>query len=133
MKTTPVTLLAITLAAAAAILLTACASTGQNFSSDKVTQIKKGETTEAELVQWFGPPENRSLNSEGQATLSWQYGESRVKGESFIPYAGAFMGGQRSKHKSLNVTLGADGKVSRFDYSGGGTESRGTTQDEPKK
>lgn len=133
MKTNPLTLLAITLAAAAAILFNGCASTGQNFSSDKVSQIKKGETTEADLVQWFGPPENRSLNSEGNATLTWNYVESTVKGESFIPYAGHFLGGTRSKHKMLMVSLGSDRKVTSFNFTGGGTESRGTTQDEPKK
>jgi hypothetical protein len=33
----------------------------------------------------------------------------------------------------LNVSLGSDGKVASFNYSGGGTETRGTTQAEPKK
>jgi hypothetical protein len=42
-------------------------------------------------------------------------------------------GGTRSKQKMLNVSLGSDGKVASFNYSGGGTETRGTTQAEPKK
>jgi len=115
-----------------AALVAGCVSVGENFNSGKVAQIKKGETTEAELVQWFGPPENRSINSDGNTTLTWNYVESKVKGESFIPYAGAFMGGTRSKHKMLMVSLGSDGKVTSFNYTGGGIETRGTTQDEPK-
>jgi len=61
----------------------------------------------------------------------WMYAESTIKGESFIPYAGAFMGGSRSKMKVLTVNL-ADNKVTNFSYSGGGSETRGTTQGTPK-
>jgi len=112
-------------------LLAGCASTGSNFDESKVSQIKKGATTEAELIQMFGAPQNRAVTSEGTTTLTWMYSESTVKGESFIPYAGAFVGGTRSKDKTLNVTL-LDGKVQSFSSSGGGMESRGTTQAVPK-
>ena len=112
--------------------LIGCASVGNNFDENKITQIKKGETTEAQLVEMFGQPQNRTVNSEGQTTLSWIYAESSVKGESFIPYAGAFMGGHNSKSKSLNVTL-QDGKVTTYACTGGGMESRNMTQDVPKK
>jgi hypothetical protein len=110
-----------------------CASTGNNFDHSKVSQIKKGTTSEVELVEMFGEPQQRGVNSEGQTTLMWMYVESTVKGESFIPYAGVFMGGSRSKNKTLNVTL-LDGKVSNFNYSGGGMETRSNQiQDVPKK
>lgn len=112
-------------------LIGGCASTGNNFDESKLSQIKKGETTEADLVKMFGPPEGRSVNSEGITTLNWTYAEATVKGESFIPYAGAFMGGNRSKAKTLMVTL-AENKVTNFTFSGGGNESRGMTQDVPK-
>lgn len=115
----------------AAVFLCGCASTGNNFNESKLSEIKKGETTEQELVTMFGEPQNRSVNADTQVTLSWMYAESTVKGESFIPYAGAFMGGSRSKMKTLTVTL-AENKVTGFTYSGGGGETRGTTQDTPK-
>jgi outer membrane protein assembly factor BamE (lipoprotein component of BamABCDE complex) len=112
-------------------LIGGCTSTGNNFDESKLSQIKKGETTEADLVKMFGPPEGRSVNSEGITTLNWTYTEATVKGESFIPYAGAFMGGARSKAKTLTVML-AENKVTGFTFSGGGNESRGMTQDVPK-
>ena len=124
--------LGIPTAAVIAVLLAGCASVGNNFDDSKVSQIKKGETTEADLVQMFGQPQNRSVNSEGQTTLTWMYTQANVKGQSFIPFAGAFVGGTESKTKTLNVTL-QDGKVRTFACSGGGTESRGTTQDVPKQ
>lgn len=113
-------------------LVVGCASVGNNFDEGKLSQIKKGETTEAQLVEFFGNPQNRTVNSDAVVTMTWMYAESTVKGESFIPYAGAFMGGSRSKTKSLTVLL-ADNKVTSYTFSGGGGESRGTTQDTPKK
>jgi hypothetical protein len=114
-----------------ALFAVSCASVGNNFDDSKISQIKKGETTEADLVKLFGEPQNRSISSENGLTLTWIYSEAKVKGESFIPYAGAFMGGTRSKMKTLSVML-ADNKVSSYTYSGGGTETRNTTQDTPK-
>src|SRR6266567_7253821 len=101
-------------------LLIGCASMGRNFDESKVSQIKKSETTEAELVQMFGAPEHRTLNSEGQTILTWMYSQSNVKGQSFIPFAGPFMGGTDTKMKSLNVTLLND-KVVSFSSTGGAT------------
>ncbi len=133
MKTTfrPFTMLARCLVLAASVaLLGGCSSTGNNFDDSKVSQIKKGETTEAQLIQMFGEPQRRGVNSEGATTLMWMYTESSVKGESFIPYAGPFVGGSRHKQKTLNVTL-QDGKVQSFSSSAGGMETRGTTQAVP--
>jgi hypothetical protein len=115
-----------------ALFFAGCVSVGNNFDESKLSGIKKNETTEAQLVQMFGEPQNRSINSESVTTLTWMYSEATVKGESFIPYAGAFMGGERSKAKTLTVML-AENKVTSFTFSGGGNESRGTTQEVPKK
>jgi outer membrane protein assembly factor BamE (lipoprotein component of BamABCDE complex) len=134
MKPTLQNSLKLILSAMAAIWMVACASTGQNYDESKVSQIKKGETTEAELVQWFGQPEQRGITSESLTTLTWQYFEARVKGKSFIPYAGAFVGGSDSQHKTLTVTLGADGKVTSFNSSAGKSETRSNqVQEVPKK
>jgi outer membrane protein assembly factor BamE (lipoprotein component of BamABCDE complex) len=127
MKTAVLVYLLITIG----ISVTGCASVGTNYDDTKVSQIKKGETMEGDLVQMFGKPQNRSLNSDGIVSLTWMYSESTVKGETFIPYAGAFVGGARTKNKTLMVTLGPDGKVTNFFSSGGGSETRGTTQSVP--
>jgi hypothetical protein len=63
------------------------ASAGQNFEENKVSQIKKGKTTEAELVQMFGEPQSRGRNPDGTTNLTWQCFESRVKGETVVPIA----------------------------------------------
>lgn len=115
-----------------AALLCGCASVGNNFDSRKITEIKKGETTEAELSKMFGVPAQRGVNSESGTTLTWLYTEARVKGETFIPFAGAFVGGSAMKTKTLVVQLDQQGKVASYNYSGGGFESTGTTQADPE-
>lgn len=104
----------------AALLLTGCTSTGtQNFDEDKVAQIKKGVTTEQDLVSIFGPPQNRSVDSSGQVTMTWVYAEYHMNAVSFIPIAGGLMTGGKGTSKALSVTL-ADGKVKDFTFSNGG-------------
>ncbi|MEK7466697.1 MAG: hypothetical protein AAB074_04710 [Planctomycetota bacterium] len=38
------------------LALSACASSGRNFDESKVGNIKNGQTTKAEIEQWFGKP-----------------------------------------------------------------------------
>jgi hypothetical protein len=113
--------------------LVGCASVGRNFDESKVTAIAKGQTTEADLTQMFGPPQNRSTNSEGMTTLMWMYSEMTLKPQSFIPIAGPFIAGADSRMKMLSVILGPDGKVTHYTSSGGGTESRQGIQDVPQR
>ena len=40
----------------ALLFFAACASSGRNFDGSKVTNIKNGQTTKAEIEQWFGKP-----------------------------------------------------------------------------
>lgn len=114
-------------------LLVGCASAGKNFNTDNVTKIEKGKTTEADLLQMFGEPQERGLKTGGLKTLTWVYVESTVKGETFIPFAGAFVGGTDVKKKSLTVAIGADGKVTEYDFTGGAMGSTGTTQPDPER
>lgn len=109
-----------------------CASAGNNFDSRRVERIQKGVTTERELADMFGPPTQRGISSEGGKTLTWVYSEARVKGETFIPFAGAFVGGTTTKTKTLVVKLAGD-TVSGYEYTGGGFEVGGTVKPDPEK
>lgn len=114
------------------LILVGCASVGHQFDSTKIQSITKGETTESQLVAMFGPPMTKGINSEGEEVLTWMYTEAQVKGQTFVPFAGAFIGGMNSKTKTLTVSL-AGGKVTKYQYSGGGFESTGTTQKDPEQ
>lgn len=115
-----------------AVCLSGCMSASQNFNENKVSEIQKGVTTEGDLVRIFGEPSQRSRNGDGSSVLQWMYMESRVRGESFIPYAGAFLGGTDSANKTLVVSLGPNGRVTDFSVSSGGTETRHHTQETPE-
>jgi outer membrane protein assembly factor BamE (lipoprotein component of BamABCDE complex) len=99
-----------------------CASVGEKFDMGKVDQIKKGETTQQEIVQMFGKPSTIVRNSNGETVLSYMYVHAQTKGTSFIPVAGAFMGGVRTQSQTLSVILGPDGKVKDFNSAISGAE-----------
>jgi|ERR1043166_639201 hypothetical protein len=105
-----------------AAILVGCASVRAELRREQSLPDQEGRNHRSRLDSDVGEPQNRTLNSEGQSILTWIYSESAVKGESFIPYAGPFVGGTRSKTKTLNVTL-QDGKVVSFASTGGGMES----------
>lgn len=109
-----------------------CSSVGHNFDSRKISEIKKGETTETDLIAAFGQPDQRGYNSEKGTVWTWLYTQATVKGATFIPLVGAFAGGVDTKNKTLVVYLDDSGKVSSFSYSGGGFESTGMTQPDPE-
>jgi hypothetical protein len=110
------------------ILAVGCASSGTNYDSTKVSDIKKGVTTEAQLVQMFGDPEQTTTNSEGDTILMWRYNEARANAASFVPGWSIFGGGTNTSNKMLRVTL-KSGIVSDFSATEGtggarhGTES----------
>jgi cytoskeletal protein RodZ len=87
------------------LALAACASSGTNFDETKSSSIEKGVTTENELVQTFGPPTSSTVSADGTKTLVWAYAHSQANGESFIPFAGSWVGGVHTKSKALSVTL----------------------------
>lgn len=97
-----------------AALLAGCASAGRPIAQQNVSQIKTGVTTETDLVRLFGPPNSKSLSSEGKTLMMWVYSESQVKGTTFIPIVGAFAGGVNSRTQTLQVLIGRNGKVERY-------------------
>ncbi len=109
------------LCAAITAWLVGCASTGENFDENKVSQIKKGETTEAELIQMFGKPSERGtrvIDSKVNTVLTWMYSEAQLDGKIFIPVVGPMMSGHEGRGKVLTVTLNSEGKVETFSYTG---------------
>jgi len=103
--------------------ISGCSSSGKKIEQSNVSQIIKGQTTEADLVRMFGPPSNRMANSNGTVMLMWSYFSHDMNAASFIPYAGMVLGGSKSESQNLHVTLGPNGKVQDYSSSTGGSES----------
>ena len=85
--------------------LLGCATPQRSYDDAKVAMIQKEVTTEANLLEWFGPPNTRTMAPDGAKALSWRF--SPPKGHS----AGS------SGH--LDVKLGTDGKVIAYSASAG--------------
>ena len=111
------------------ILSVGCSSTtsGNKIDRDRLTDIKKGVTTRAEVEAMFGPPASLSIAPDGKRMAFWQYteAEGRVKGTSFIPFAGAFMGGTtaEARTQSLQVIYTREEVVHDFVFSGNTTQT----------
>ena len=120
MKTNRKSILTILTGTIAALSLVGCMSVGNKFDPSRVSHIKRGVTTDTELVSMFGQPNQRGVDTNGAPTMDWIYGQTQVKPLTFVPIVGAFAGGATSQNMSLHVTLGANGKVKEF-HSNAGT------------
>ena len=50
-----------------------CASVGTPMDPAVLARIKPGVTTEAEMLQWFGSPKSKTLDTTGNLVLTWYY------------------------------------------------------------
>ena len=84
--------------------LIGCATSGRVYDDSKVAMIKKDTTTEADLLEWFGPASARTLDRDGGKILNWKLAPAKFSG------SGSF--------GTLSVKLGTDGKVTTYTASG---------------
>lgn len=100
-----------------------CASHGVMLSESQVSQIKKGETTEAQLIQALGQPTTVSMYS-GQRTLIYSGAHAQARAASFIPIVGPLVGGSDARATTAIFRI-KDGIVIDYSYTqsniGGGT------------
>ena len=65
-----------------------------------IAGIRRGQTTAAQLLDWFGPADSRNLNPDGRAYLVWNFAP--------LPDGGSGHSG------GLSVSLAPDGKVESY-------------------
>ncbi len=55
----------------------------------------------------FGPPDSLTLMGDGRRMMMYAYtsSDTHVKGTSFIPYAGAFIGGSEGKTETQQLQI----------------------------
>jgi hypothetical protein len=70
------------------------------YADQSIARIKRGVTTEAQLLEWFGPPEKRNAAPDGRRDLSW----------SFAPTFNSASG----QAAALHVSLAANGSVDAY-------------------
>ena len=92
-------------------LLAGCAAAGVKVTEQQLTTLKPGGSTEAHAVQLLGQPTVRSRMSDGTTTLAYSYFETKVRPETFIPFAGAFIGGSDSRTNTVVLRFDQAGKL----------------------
>jgi hypothetical protein len=78
---------------------------GVGYDDRQIARIQRGETGEAQLLEWFGPPEFREVKPDGRAQMSWSFSRRTDGGP-----------GQSG---ALSVSLAPDGKVDAYSAHGG--------------
>ena len=87
------------------LALSGCATAGRHYDDNKVAMIQKDVTTESQLLEWFGPPIERSLNGDGTRRMTWTFASTKV--------------GSAHSAGHLQVQLDAEGKVKVYSASAG--------------
>lgn len=103
-------------------LLIGCVSVGRKLDPTKVEQIKRGESTRADVLRLVGSPDQVTKMNDC-TTFYYQHIRSTAKASSFIPVVGAFAGGANVENQFLMVTFGPDDKVVNVMSTYGATES----------
>jgi hypothetical protein len=44
-----------------------------SYDDQRVAQIRRGQTTGSQLVDWFGPAQSRQMGPDGRAQLAWSF------------------------------------------------------------
>lgn len=115
-------------------LFAGCASTsyGTKMDQNKISQIKKGVTTKAEVEALLGPPAHISIipgaSGDGRRMMQYSFYEMSAKptAASFIPVVGGFVGGsQQQRTQSLQIIITKSGVVEDYEYSDSTNHSEG--------
>lgn len=107
-----------------AVLSSGCATTGfiKKFDQAKISQIKEGETTRAEVEQLLGPPTWCSMNPLTQEITLGYFGDAHVDnpihedviGVLFFPLSMFLPQHFTCKSQIVSVTISVDGKATKI-------------------
>lgn len=99
--------------------ITGCAAAGVQVTEDKLTTLKKDESTIDEVVAMLGKPTNSTLNSDGTRIIVYSYAKVSTRAESFIPIVGLFAGGGDMHTNVVTMTFDSNGKLKDYSSSCG--------------
>lgn len=95
----------------------------QSLQGTSVTELEErlkiGVSTKKDVENWLGTPSGIEKHASGDI---WSYkfnqSESRIRGTSFIPVVGGFLGGVDTKdeHRTLHVNFNANGTVKSYGF-----------------
>lgn len=108
----------------AVALIAGCVTSGTNVTESQIQELKKGQTTYSDALSIMGKPDEISRNSDGTRTATYSYAHSQVDGKTFIPYAGAFIGGSHGQTKTVTLNFDTNNVLKDYSVSEGTQEIR---------
>jgi outer membrane protein assembly factor BamE (lipoprotein component of BamABCDE complex) len=81
---------------------------------NKLSQIQKGVSREADIQVLFGAPNGRSFSENGDEVWSYSYSKTQVNAATYVPVVGLFAGGANSDASVLTVTFDKKGVVKAY-------------------
>lgn len=106
--------------ALALALFPGCASVGHEMNLTQTQQIKKGETTLAQMEQLFGQPASVSRLPNGTTTAMWFYSKASNTARNFIPIVNLVSMKIDTKNQVLSVSFDEQGRVENYSFTQGG-------------
>lgn len=102
-----------------------CASTshGTKIDRDKVSQIKKGVTTKAEVELLLGSPTYTAMAGDGRRMMTYSFTEA--SSTQLIPVVGLFAGSSSTRTQSLQIMITKSGVVEDYEYSDNSQNTEG--------
>lgn len=100
-----------------ALTLSACATQGKKIDDQTISHVKKGYTTEQQVIAMMGKPTSITMNSNGTKQLIYTYSHANMNAASYIPFVNMFMSGVNSESQVFYITINKKGKVSDYTIS----------------
>jgi outer membrane protein assembly factor BamE (lipoprotein component of BamABCDE complex) len=104
------------------LVVSGCSSYGHKLNEDAITQIKKNETTEQQVIDLMGKPMSVGITDDGKKFYMYMYVESKVKPSTLIPIVGAFVGGADTNSETLQIWFDSEGVVTAFAHNNTNSE-----------
>ena len=101
----------------AAVVLSACVSSGVKVEERQLASFQKGQTTYGQVVSQLGAPNASTLMPDGRRMIVYSFVQAQARPESFIPIVGAFVGGADSRSNVVSLTFTRDGVLESFSSS----------------
>jgi outer membrane protein assembly factor BamE (lipoprotein component of BamABCDE complex) len=106
------------LLAVTVLALSGCAGSGTKIDAAQLDEVRRGQTTVADIVRRFGRPNFFSKNWDGTQTAAYAHSDGRSDAGTLLPLMGAVVAGAEA---------GVDSVIFNFDANGVLTDYR-TTQ-----
>jgi outer membrane protein assembly factor BamE (lipoprotein component of BamABCDE complex) len=103
--------------ASAALVISACASSGTVVKDSTLAQFHEGVTTEQQVEQALGAPQTSTRLPDGRQQISYIGTAAHAKAATFIPVVGLFAGGAKGSTDVVTFTFSTDGKLASYSTS----------------